>query len=92
MLSYHLWRQVFNADPSAVGRSVIMRGEPYTIVGVMPERFQSDAAADLWTPLRPSTTGEGDSRRHARLVVLRHATAADRVAIHHAMTRLPLKS
>ncbi len=65
VLSYHLWRQVFNADPSAVGRSVIMRGEPYTIVGVMPERFQSDAAADLWTPLRPSTTGEGEGTNYA---------------------------
>jgi hypothetical protein len=65
VLSYHLWRRVFNADPSGVGRSSMLRGEPYTIVGVMPERFQADVASDLWTPLRPSTTGEGEGTNYA---------------------------
>ena len=65
VLSYHLWRRIFNADPSVIGRAAMLRGEPYTIIGVMPERFQSDAAADLWTPLRPSTSGEGEGTNYA---------------------------
>ncbi len=59
VLSYGLWRRAFHADPRVLGRSILLRGEPHTVVGVMPEGFRSTAAADLWTPLRPSTTGEG---------------------------------
>lgn len=59
VLSYPFWKQMFHGDTSIVGRSINLRGEPYTVVGVMPESFRSEAAADLWTPLRPSTTGEG---------------------------------
>src|SRR5579864_446211 len=59
VLSYHLWKRIFNADPSVVGRPVTLRGEPFTVIGVMPENFQTSAPADLWTPARPSTTGEG---------------------------------
>ncbi len=59
ILSYGLWKRVFNADPSVVGGRVTLRGEPYTVVGVMPPAFESSVRADLWTPLRPSTTGEG---------------------------------
>ncbi len=59
VLSHHLWQRVFHKDPAIVGRKVILRGEPYTVAGVMPEYFRSDAPADLWTPLRPSSTGEG---------------------------------
>ena len=59
VLSYAFWRRMFREDASAVGRSINLRGEPYTVVGVMPENFRSNAAVDLWTPLRPATTGEG---------------------------------
>ena len=37
----------------------MLSGEPYTVIGIMPESFHANDAADLWTPLRPSTTGEG---------------------------------
>ncbi len=65
VLSYHLWKRIFNADPSAIGRSVMLRGEPFTVISVMPENFRSNAAADLWVPLRPSTTGEGGGTNYA---------------------------
>ena len=59
VLSYGLWRRMFFADPAIVGGKIVLRGEPYTIVGIMPSNFQSNVPVDLWTPLRPSTTGEG---------------------------------
>jgi predicted permease len=59
MLSHALWHKYFHDDPAVAGKGVILRGEPYTIVGVMPAGFRSDAKADLWTPIRPSTKGEG---------------------------------
>ena len=59
VLSFAFWRRAFRSDPSIVGKSVMLSGEPYTVIGIMPESFHANDAADLWTPLRPSTTGEG---------------------------------
>jgi hypothetical protein len=59
LLSHGLWRSAFGGDPSIVGGTVLLAGEPHTVVGVMPEGFRGTFPAELWTPLRPSTTGEG---------------------------------
>ncbi|HTL42731.1 MAG TPA: ABC transporter permease [Vicinamibacterales bacterium] len=67
ILNYPLWKSMFNADPSIVGRTIQLRGESYTVIGVLPENFpitqrssfSGGQGVDLWTPLRPSTTGEG---------------------------------
>lgn len=60
IFSHSLWKRYFNSDPNVIGRSVLFRGEPYTVIGVMPAGFRfDDPRADLWTPLRPTTTGEG---------------------------------
>jgi predicted permease len=71
ILSASLWRSLFNADPSIVGGTVMLRGAPFTIVGVMPDGFRSGEAADLWTPLRPSTSGEGGGENYQILLRLR---------------------
>ncbi len=51
--SHGFWVQRLGADPAAVGRTLILDDEPYTVVGVMPAgfRFPDDAAVALWTPL-----------------------------------------
>src|SRR6516164_8966302 len=59
ILSNRFWQRVFQFDPGAIGRAIQLRGEPYTVIGVMPQGFRTDAPADLWTPLRPQRTGEG---------------------------------
>lgn len=59
VLSHRLWRSQFGSDAGIVGDTIRLRGEPYEVVGVMPESFDEAAEADVWTPLRPSRTGEG---------------------------------
>src|SRR5262245_25219345 len=39
LLTYGLWVRRFGADPAAVGRTILLNGEPYTIVGVMRPDF-----------------------------------------------------
>jgi putative ABC transport system permease protein len=39
VLSESLWRQRFGADISVLGRAVQLDGVPYTVVGVLPDRF-----------------------------------------------------
>jgi putative ABC transport system permease protein len=54
VISERLWRNRLNADPSIVGRSITLNGDPHTIVGVMPRgmRFPS-RLTDVWLPLGP---------------------------------------
>ena len=40
VLSWDLWRTHFGGDANALGRSLVLNGEPYTVVGVMPRTFQ----------------------------------------------------
>jgi predicted permease len=51
ILGHTLWRDHFAADPGIVGRSVLLDGRPYTVVGVMPPKFKFPAWAELWVPL-----------------------------------------
>jgi len=50
ILSHALWRGRFGADPSIVGRDILLGNERSTVVGVMPAGFQFLDAAALWVP------------------------------------------
>ncbi|HEX3551701.1 MAG TPA: ABC transporter permease [Thermoanaerobaculia bacterium] len=50
VLSHELWARRFGADRALVGRAVVLNGEPYTVVGIMPAGFHFPSAADLWAP------------------------------------------
>ena len=53
VLSHAAWRTHFGADESVVGRSLSMNGEPYTVVGVMPESFMfPDRRTEFWSVLK----------------------------------------
>ncbi|HLK20204.1 MAG TPA: ABC transporter permease [Bryobacteraceae bacterium] len=52
ILSDGLWRERFGADPNVLGRTMLLDGNPYVIVGVMPASFQfPDKRTEIWTPL-----------------------------------------
>lgn len=55
MLTYGLWQQRFGGDPSIVGRTIRLDGEPHEVVGVLPAvPFQYPwARQELWLPLVP---------------------------------------
>jgi predicted permease len=59
VVSYGLWKRALHGDRSLLNHTISLRGEPYLVVGVMPADFKTAALADVWTPLRPSTEGEG---------------------------------
>lgn len=53
MLGYGLWRERFGADPSVVGRSVVLNGRSVTVVGVGPTGFEGlTGHARLWVPVQ----------------------------------------
>jgi predicted permease len=53
ILSHRLWREEFNGDAAAVGRTLLMDGKPRTIAGVMPDGYSDPLATnvDAWVPL-----------------------------------------
>jgi putative ABC transport system permease protein len=52
LLSDGLWRRRFGADPSIVGQTINLSGNPYEVVGVMPPDFQfPEREHQLWIPL-----------------------------------------
>lgn len=71
ILSHALWNKYFHGDTTIIGREVLLRGEPYNVVGVMPAGFRSDTKVDLWTPIRPSRTGEGGGSNYGIMARLR---------------------
>ena len=54
MLSDGLWRRRFNADPSVIGRVLMMNDLTFTVVGIMPPSFEPLISehfyqrADMW--------------------------------------------
>lgn len=64
LLTDAFWRSAWDADPSVLGRSVVIDGEPYTIVGVLPPRSTLPGMeADIWVPLR--LTGAETRHNHS---------------------------
>ncbi|HUE76863.1 MAG TPA: ABC transporter permease [Longimicrobiales bacterium] len=52
VLSAALWERTFGSDPAAVGAAVVLNGEPYTVVGVMPPGLEDPLVGpvDVWVP------------------------------------------
>jgi predicted permease len=51
VLSYNLWRTAFGANRQILGKTIRLKGAPYTVVGVLPRGAQMPHPADVWTPL-----------------------------------------
>ncbi len=55
ILSHSLWQRRFAGNPGIVGEPLLLDGEPYTIVGVLPADFRfpplRQNVADLWLPV-----------------------------------------
>jgi len=51
ILSDSFWRSHFGASRDALGKSVVLDGESYAVIGVMPAWYRAPAKADVWTPI-----------------------------------------
>jgi len=55
VLSEGLWQEEFARSPDALGRALVIDGEPHTIIGVMPYAFQIPSNdTRLWRPISVS--------------------------------------
>jgi predicted permease len=58
VLSHGLWMRRFRGDPSTVGTQLVLDGESFTVIGVMPKGFSYPFGAEFWTPLQLDTSSQ----------------------------------
>ena len=49
--SNSLWRRQLGADPQILGKTYLLDGEPYTLIGVLPADFHFPGTCDIWLPI-----------------------------------------
>ena len=66
ILTYGTWQQSFGGRDDAIGQSLRVSGEPYTIVGVLPRDFSFlDPDIRFWMPLAFTAEQKSDEARHS---------------------------
>jgi len=104
VLSYEFWQRTLRGDKSIVGNTIKLRGDLYTVIGILPRGFRgpsepsiSDAGRipiDLWTPLQPSTHGEGSGSNYGVVARLKPGVSWPEAtgqlqALSHALVQMP---
>ncbi|HEV3056914.1 MAG TPA: ABC transporter permease [Vicinamibacterales bacterium] len=58
VLAESTWTKYFSRDPAIVGRSIVLDGDAFTVIGVMPASFEfpfdGEDPSQLWIPIRAS--------------------------------------
>ena len=97
VISEGLWRRRFNSDPAVVGNKLLLNDRGYTVVGIMPARFEFPLPlfnvqgnrfaerADIWKPVA-FTEDELKSRGSRNYGVI--ARLRDGVSTHQAQGEL----
>lgn len=52
ILSYGVWRNLFGMDQGILGQGILLKSEPYVVVGV-PDGATTQLNTDVYTPLQP---------------------------------------
>ncbi|HKY03360.1 MAG TPA: ABC transporter permease [Blastocatellia bacterium] len=52
VISYDLWKRRFGSDPGLVGQELLLRNQPYTVVGILPPalKFPPESNREAWAP------------------------------------------
>jgi predicted permease len=81
IVSDGFWKRHFGSSADAVGRTLRLDGEPYTVVGVMPAGFSVASWAvtglDIWVPLAYTAEERANRDNHNAQVIGRLKPGAD---------------
>ena len=89
VIGHALWVRRFGGDPAVVGRTILLDGQKYTVIGVMPPRFSFPFRdVEVWVPMgftRSDLTNRGG---HYLWVVGRMAPAATVTSLNAQLAAL----
>ena len=77
VLGYNFWRDYFASDRNIVGRGILLDGETYSVVGVMPETFRFPSWGKIWIPLAWTNETRAVRGNHNYLVISRLKKGVD---------------
>ena len=99
ILSARLWKRRFNSDPNIIGSKLLLDGRSFTVVGIMPEKFdfplqlfnlgggQFAERAEIWQPL--AFTEKQMKNRYSRgLGII--ARLASGISVSHAQAEVEM--
>jgi putative ABC transport system permease protein len=62
-----IWKRRFGGDPKLIGKNITLDGEPFTVIGIMPQSFQfpyRQSITELWVPINNGPQLMGDRGTH----------------------------
>jgi putative ABC transport system permease protein len=61
VLTFNTWKNRLGGNHDIVGKPIILSGEQYVVLGVLPEGYQPDPPTDLYLPAQfdPNSTNQG---------------------------------
>jgi predicted permease len=94
VVSHEFWQRELGGNPAVVGKTILLRGEPHRVTGVMPRGFRSETPVDVWTPLGPSRQGEGAGENYQVVARLRPGVSwaeagGQLTALSHFLVQMP---
>ncbi len=69
VLSYKFWQTHYANDPGALGKTITLDGDPYTIVGIMGPAMNKPDFARIWVPVALTPAAAAIRNNHNYLAV-----------------------
>ena len=80
LLSDALWTRQYGADPSIVGKEVVINGRKREVIGVMPKGFAFPERQELWMAYRPAADARPADRFLMPIATLRSGESLASIA------------
>jgi predicted permease len=88
VLTNALWKRRYGSDPSIVGKTILLDGQKYAVIGVLPAWFDyPDKRVQLWVPVR-QVVSETDLRNRGNHRFFVTARLKDGVSVAQASSEL----
>jgi len=71
ILGHGLWQSRFGGDADVLGRTITLNEQSYTVVGILPARFQYPEQFQLWIPLALGETGAALAKYGEGMILLK---------------------
>jgi putative ABC transport system permease protein len=69
VISYGFWQQYLGADPSLVGRPLLLNNQSFTVIGIASADVDFPTGSKIWTPLDLTGAAGEDRDNHYHLTV-----------------------
>lgn len=69
VVSEGFWKSHLAGSRPAIGKPILLNGSSYTVIGVMPDRFDFPLGTEIWAPLELNAAEKGDREHHDLMAI-----------------------